>query len=640
MTEAPAWVPSEQLLAESNVARFTARHGFDRYEHLVAAWRDDPAWFWQAAVADMDIAWLQPPEAILDVSAGVEFARWFTGGAFDLSWACVSRHPPNRLALVAEDEAGDVQEVTYGELDTLVGRLAGAASRAGVGPGDRVGLLMPLIPEACAVFYACARLGAICVPLFTGFGPEALRTRLTLAEVRLLFTVDGFRRRGKVVDVGRTAREAARQVPSLELVVTKHLVDPPDDWTAENEVEWEAFLESGTDPAHVAGFDGNQPFLLAFTSGTTGAPKGVVHGQAPFAAKVASEAFYHFDFRSGERLLWVTDVGWIMAPLTLIGVGAVAGTLVLYSGAVDTPHPRRLWEVVDRHAVSALGVSPSLVRAQIELLGREADIGDIGSLRILASTGEPWTQEAWWWYFDTVGRCRLPIINICGGTEAGSILGAVPVRPLLPCSFNSPCVGVTPAVRDGELAVVQPWPGKALGFWRDESRYLETYWSRWPGIWRHGDLVRVDADGNWFVEGRADDTLLVAGKRVGPGELEDILLTHPDVTDAAVVGLPHPIKGEAIWGYCVLRAETAETDELAEALAELVASRLGRAYRPAGIEFLPSLPRTKSGKVVRRALRAAASGTDPGDLSVVDDRTAIELVARRRNDEQAVLERG
>jgi acetyl-CoA synthetase len=627
MTPADAdWHPSEDFLTNSNLARLTARLGFGSYEELRAASIEDVEWFWGAVAEDLGFRWLERPERVLDRSRGNAWPDWFPGGVTNLVLSCVDRHDPARVAYVWEGEEGAVRTMSFGELSALVSAIAGGLRAKGVRAGDCVGLYLPLVPEALASLYACAKVGAVAVPMFSGFAPEAVAARLRLAEAKLLVTADGFFRRGRQVDLQRAAAEAASAAPTVEYVaVVPRLRDG----------NWEEFLAA--EPVRDAEpVPSSHPFLLTFTSGTTGAPKGAVHTHAGLPLKAATEVGLHADQRDGELFFWMTDLGWIVAPLIALGTGMLGRPMFLYDGAPDHPGPSRVAELVERHSVAILGASPTWARSVM----RRADHGfdePPPSLRVLASSGEPWSEVAWRWFFERVGGSRCPIVNLAGGTEAGSILGAVPVRPLRACSFNSNCLGVEADVFDadgrpveagelGELVVKQPWVGQTRGFWHDDERYLATYWNRWPEVWAHGDWASRDADGFWYLHGRSDDTINVAGKRVGPAEVESVLVRDARVTDCAAIGIPDEVKGEAIWCFVVLTGESG--GDVEEELQALVAGRLGRAFAPQRVIAVPQLPRTRSAKVVRRAVRAAVTGASVGDVSSLENPEAIEEIRR------------
>jgi len=378
--------------------------------------------------------------------------------------------------------------------------------------------------------------------------------------------------------------------------------------------------------------------MIAYTSGTTGRPKGAVHVHGGFLVKIAQEVYHQTDLHPGEDVLfWITDMGWIMGPWEVVGGLACGGTVFLYEGAPDYPGPDRLWALVERHGISILGVSPTLIRALSRHGTAPLKAHDLSSIRVIGSTGEPWNPEPYRWCLEHVGGGRAPIINLSGGTEVGAcFLSPVPIVPLKPCSLGGPALGVDVDVFDaegnpvrgqvGELVCKQPWPGMTRGVWRDPARYLETYWSRWEGVWVHGDWASVDADGEWFLHGRSDDTIKVAGKRVGPAEFESALVAHPAVTEAAAVGVPHALKGQAVWCYVVLQPGHEPGDALRDELLDGVVSILGKAFKPEKIRFVRELPKTRSAKIVRRAVRAAALGQDPGDVSSLENPSALEAV--------------
>jgi acetyl-CoA synthetase len=384
--------------------------------------------------------------------------------------------------------------------------------------------------------------------------------------------------------------------------------------------------------------DADHPALVIYTSGTTGAPKGTVLTHGGFGIKNAHDWAYLFDVGEGDRMFWVTDLGWLMGPMVITGTLLLGGTVVLFEGTPDYPKPDRLWQLCARHRVTHLGISPTAVRALMPYGADWIAPHDLSALRIIGSTGEPWNPEPYRWLFDNVGGGRVPIINYTGGTEiSGGILGCFPICPLKPCAFNGPIPGMAAdcygedgrSVRGevGELVVTRPWPGMTAGFWKDPDRYLETYWSRWPDVWVHGDWTYVDADGYWFIHGRSDDTLKLAGKRVGPAEIESLLVGHPAVNEAAAVGVPHDVKGEAVVCFAVLRPGFEPSDALRRELQERVAQAMGKAIRPERVLFVRELPKTRSAKIMRRVIRATYLGKEPGDLSSLDNPRAIEAVS-------------
>jgi acetyl-CoA synthetase len=478
-----------------------------------------------------------------------------------------------------------------------------------------------------------AKVGAVFVPIFSGYGAEAVRVRLEDAEAKALITADAFPRRGKPVPMLATALEAAGDTPTI-VVVDRMGTDVAHD---DRVLPWPQPASSAYDTRAV---DSEHVLFLAYTSGTTGRPKGVVHVHGGWTVKVAEEGAFQTDIGPGDRVFWLTDLGWIMGPWLLTAGLGNGATVLLYDGAPDHPGPDRLWAFVAAQRATHCGVSPTLVRALMAHGDHAPAAHDLSRLRILASTGEPWNEDPWRWYSERVGGGRCPVINISGGTEVGAcFLSPHPVEPISPMSLGGPSLGMAVDVFDddgkplrgavGELVCTKPWPGMTRGIRNDPERYLATYWSRWPDVWVHGDWASIDeVDGHveWFLHGRSDDTINVAGKRLGPAEVESALVSHPAVVEAAAVGLPDEVKGEQLWAYAVVAPGASADDALRQELVDLVADQLGKSFRPAGVRFVRSLPKTRSAKVVRRVVRAVATGTDPGDLSSLEDTAALDAV--------------
>ncbi|MBX6378776.1 MAG: AMP-binding protein, partial [Clostridia bacterium] len=425
----------------------------------------------------------------------------------------------------------------------------------GINQGDRVGIYLPMVPEAAVAILATARVGAVFTPIFSGYGAQALATRLADAGAKLLFTADGFYRRGQRVEMKRTADEAAALCPELRHVVVVRRGGWEVPWTEGRDVAWDDLLAGRSETGAPAPTGSEDPFLLIYTSGTTGRPKGTVHVHGGFPLKCVQDIAHCFDLHAGETLFWVTDMGWVMGPWEVIGALTLGATCLLYDGTPDFPAPDRLWSLVERHRVNVLGLSPTAIRSLMTQGEDWVRRHDLSSLHTIGGTGAPWNPEPWYWYFRHVGGGRCPMINYSGGTEiGGGIVGCVPLKPIKPCGFTGPIPGMDAEVVDedgrpvrgsvGELVIRQPWPGMTRGFWQDRDRYLSTYWSRWPDVWVHGDWALVDEDGFWFIQGRSDDTLKVAGKRLGPAEVESALVSHPAVAEAAAIGVPHEVKGE------------------------------------------------------------------------------------------------
>ncbi|MDQ2964293.1 MAG: AMP-binding protein, partial [Chloroflexota bacterium] len=604
----------------------------------------DPAWFWGAAADDLQVAWQRRPTRVLDATRGPEWSRWWSGGAFNYAAAAIdprADRDPDGEALAWEGEDGEVRRLTNTGLRERVDRAAAAFTALGVGEGDRVGICLPMLVETVVSVLALGLLRAIYTPIFSGYGPTAIASRLNDCEATVVVTADGFRRRGGLVPLKATVDEAIATAPSVRrVVVVRRLGDAIETpWTVGRDVWWDDAVAAAVEmraPERTA-TDPETPYMVIYTSGTTGRPKGAIHVHGGFPIKGAQDLAHCFDLGRGDTLFWFTDLGWMMGPWAISGSLLLGARLVLYEGTPDFPGPDRLWSIVERHRVTHLGLSPTVIRSLMVHGEEPVRSHDRSSLRVLGSTGEPWNPDPWWWYFREVGEGRLPIVNYSGGTEvSGGIVAGNLLTPIRPCSFGGPNVGVAADVVDatgssvrgvvGELVIRQPLPGMTRGFWGDPERYLEAYWSRIPGVWVHGDWALVDEDGYWYIQGRSDDTLKIAGKRVGPAEVESAAVAHPSVVEAAAVGLPHDVKGESIAVFCVLRRGETDGPDLRAAIAAQVVRELGKALKPDVIEIVPSLPKTRSGKVMRRVIRATFLGLDPGDLSALDDPASVAAI--------------
>jgi acetyl-CoA synthetase len=648
------WNPSDDYVEKANVMRLARAHGLAGLDELRARSVADPAWYWDAAAKDLGLRFRTPYSRVLDLRNGIEHPDWFVDGTVNIVDSCLLRwrdEAPDRLAVVHEDEAGLVRTLSFAQLAIEVARAAEGLRRLGIGPGDAVAMYLPMIPEAVVTCYAVASLGAILVPLFSGFASSAIAARLADAEAKAVIVADGTVRRGRRLALLPQVAAALPHCPTVRRVVV--VANGTGDEQADavecvgaQTISWSQLTEHEAvlQPVEV---DAMHTLLLAYTSGTTGRPKGAVHTHAGFLVKTASEVAYSFDVSRGGVFCWITDMGWIMGPLSVFGTHANGATLLLYEGSPDTPDKARLWRLAERHRISMLGVSPTLVRALKSTEPDHIPSADLSSVRVLGSTGEPWDPDSYEWLARDVFGGRVPVINFSGGTEVGgSLLAPYPVEPIRSCSLGGPSLGMDVDVVDdagqsvrgqvGELVCRQPWPSMTRGIWKDDERYLQAYWSRFPGTWTHGDFAMVDDDGQWFILGRSDDVMNVAGKRLAPAEVESVMITHPQVAEAAAVGVPDAVKGEAVWAFWVARPDEDATTAIDEATAEqigadlaaLVGRELGKPFTPSRVWRVAALPKTRSAKIMRRAIRAAALGVDPGDLSGAENPDAVDEIRR------------
>jgi acetyl-CoA synthetase len=640
---AVVWRPDDRMVAGSRLGQFMRRHGLATLEALQRRSTEDLEWFWRAVLDDLDIEFYEPYSQLIDTSRGIEWTRWCVGGRMNIvhnaldKWMGTDRE--RHIALRWEGEGGKVRTLTYGELFREVNRAAGGLRRLGLRKGDVAGLLLPMCPEILVALLALAKIGAVALPLFSGYAADAAATRLADAGAKLLIAADEFPRRGRAVALKPVADTAATRVASIEhLVTVRHAgTNSPAARGGNREVSWDELVAGPDASVETERTSAEDPLLLLYTSGTTGRPKGALHTHCGFPIKGAQDMAHCFDIQRSDTLYWVTDMGWMMGPWEVYGVLLAGATMVFYDGALDYPGPDKLWSLVERHRVTMLGLAPTLVRTLMRHGSEPVARHDLSSLRILGSTGEPWNPDPWLWYFNVVGKGQLPIINYSGGTEvSGGLVGGNVLTPLKPCSFAGPPPGIDADVVDehgqpvrnevGELVVRKPWIGMTRGFWRDPERYVQTYWSRIPGVWVHGDWAAVDADGLWYILGRSDDTIKVAGKRLGPAEIESVLVEHPAVSEAAAIGVPDRTRGQAIACFCVLRPGREPGSALKEELKTFVAGRMGKPLKPEIVEFVGDLPKTRNAKIMRRAIRAAYLGHDPGDLTSLENPAAVDEI--------------
>ena len=633
-----AWEPSEAYLERSRLRRFAERNGHRDHASLQRWSTEDLEGFWRATERDLGIIWRVPYEHVLDTRRGIPWTTWWSGGRMNYV-ATALRHDPARVAVIGEGEEGTVRQLTFGELSAEVARVGAGLRSLGVRKGDRVAVFLPLVIECAVAVLAIGAIGAVFIPVFSGYAAEAIAGRLRDAEAKVLITADGFYRRGQIVTMKETADAAADAAPSVDAVVVVRRVgrDYP---KRGRDVLWSE-LEHPAEP-DFADTSAEDPFMVIYTSGTTGTPKGAVHVHGGFPLKAAQDLAHCFDLQERDVILWSTDIGWMMGPWLITGGLMLGATIVLYDGTPDHPDASRMWQIVARHRVTHLGISPTAIRGLMRSGEEPVRGADRSSLVVLGSTGEPWNPDPWWWYFRNVGEGRCPVINYSGGTEiSGGIVGCTTWTPIEPGSFTGPCPGIDADIVDergrpvrgrvGELVIRKPWPGMTRGFWRDphttEGRYFQTYWSRFPGTWVHGDWARIDERGFWYIEGRSDDTLKVAGKRVGPAEVESAAVAHPAVSEAAAIGVPHEIKGEAIVVFCVLRPGNEASDALARSVQDRIVEVLGKPLRPEAVRFVRQLPRTRNAKILRRVIKGAYLGKDDlGDLSSLENPAAIDEI--------------
>ena len=641
-----AWTPTPDHVAGTNLARLWTRLGLEDYAALERWALEDVGRFWDTVLKDLGIVFRQPYERVLDLEDGAAWAEWCVGGKMNVVESCLDTWRDTEVwdqdAIRYESEEGETQSLTYAELHARVEQCAAGLRALGLGPGDAVGLYLPMCPEIVVAFLAVARIGGIILPLFSGYGAEAVATRLRDGQARALVVADGAPRRGRPIPMKETADAALEDVPTIEHVVVVPRLGLEVEWTHRDR-SWDDVMAQGENGA-LEVVSAEDPVLLIYTSGTTGTPKGAIHTHCGFPVKAAQDMRHPMDVRTGDVVWWMSDMGWMMGPWLVFGTLLNGATMVLYDGAPDVPNYARTWSICERLEVTLLGLSPTLVRALMPHGTELVERHDVSRLRAVGSTGSPWDPESWRWLFKTVLEGERPILNYSGGTEiSGGIVCGNHVEPLKPTGFPGPVLGMDADVVDeastpvrgavGELAIRQPWIGMTRGFWGPDGqeRYYHTYWGGKPdGLWLHGDFAAIDADGQWFLLGRSDDTIKVAGKRLGPAEVESALNASPDVHESAAVGIPDDVKGQAVVAFVVLTTGAPEDEDVRSALVSRVADALGKALRPRAIYFVDALPKTRNAKVMRRVIRAAHLGLDLGNTTALEDESAVEAIRRAR----------
>ncbi|MFC6951449.1 AMP-binding protein [Halorubellus litoreus] len=657
-----AFEPDREFVESTNVYEFMQTYGMSDYDELIERTSTEVDgepesgvdWFWDELVDYLDVEFYEDYDSVRDDTDGPQFTDWYPGGELNIAhntvdrWAAPDAEQRNKVACIWEGEPGDVREVTYHELHRQSNKVANYLESVGIETGDTVGLYMPMVPEVVSILYGCFKVGAIAVPIFSGFGVDATATRIADSECSVLFTGDGFYRRGGEVTLKDAADDAIDEAGHVEHTVVFErlgLVDSDDEsvpWTSRDET-WSDAVEPQDDDYDTKSLDSDQESMLLYSSGTTGKPKGIVHTHAGVQLQCAKELYFGFDLKPSDRFFWVSDIGWMMGPWTLIGNHSFGNTMFMYEGAPDHPEPDRFWEMIDRHSLTQFGISPTAIRALRKHGDEWLEGHDLSSLRLLGSTGEPWDPESWQWFLDEVGGGDAPIINISGGTEiCGCFLMPMPINDLKPCTLGGPGLGMDIDIVDqngesikdtnerGFLVARDSCPSMTKSLWSGDERYLEEYWSNWEDLWDHGDWAQMDADGFWFLHGRADDALNVAGRKVGPAEVEGALMEHDAVNQAAAVGAPDDTTGTAVVTYVVLEDGVEESDDLREELRAVVGEELGKPFRPREVLFVDEFPKTQSGKIIRRAIEGVYTGEELGDMSSIENPEALEKVENAR----------
>ncbi|WP_196139432.1 acetate--CoA ligase [Aliikangiella sp. G2MR2-5] len=621
----------------------------DTYSGEYQASIEDPDRFW-AEQAEKFISWYKPWDKVSDVDYQKAKISWFEGAELNVSYNCIDRHLPekaDKTAIIFEgDEPGNSRHISYQELHDEVCKFANILKSRGVKKGDRVCIYMPMIPEVGYAMLACARIGAIHSVVFGGFSPESLKTRILDSDCRVVITADEGVRGGKVIPLKQNADEAVSGCPDVHtMLVIKH-TNAQVAWNETIDVDYRALHADASNQCEPEVMQAEDPLFILYTSGSTGKPKGVLHTSGGYILYAAMTHKYVFDYHDKDIYWCTADAGWITGHSYIFyGPLANGATTLVFEGVPNYPDASRFWQVVDQHKVSIFYTAPTAIRALMALGDEPVTTTSRTSLRLLGTVGEPINPEAWEWYFKIVGESRCPIVDTWWQTETGGILitplpGA---HDLKPGSASKPFFGIKPMLLDnegneqtgeasGSLVMAQSWPGQMRTVYGDHQRFIDTYFSQFPGYYFTGDGARRDADGYLWITGRMDDVLNVSGHRLGTAEIESALVLHPKVAEAAVVGFPHEIKGEAIYAYVTLMKGVEESDDLKKELAQFVAKEIGPIARPEAIQWAPGLPKTRSGKIMRRILRKVAAHDleNLGDTSTLADPSVVDHLIDNR----------
>jgi len=631
--------PPKEFVEQTNVKKWMDKQGIKDYNELIEKAKD-LEWFWSETSKDV-VEWYTPHKKVLEWNE--PYAKWFVGAKYNIVHDAVDKHEKthrkNKVAYIFEGEPGDVRKLTYHDLYVEVNKLANALKELGIKKGDRVGIYLPMIPELPIAMLACAKIGAIHSVIFSGFSSGGLQKRIADAEAKALITCDGLYRRGKTVPLKEQADAAVEETPSIKNVIVYKRTGQEIPWEKGRDHWWHALTERQPATCETEKLDAEDILYILYTSGTTGEPKGVISVHGGYAVGTALTLKWVFDMKDEDIWWCAADIGWVTGHSYIVYAPLILGaTSIIYEGAPDYPEPDRWWKIIEKYGVNILYTSPTAIRMHVRFGEKWANKHDLNSLRLLGTVGETINPEAWMWYYTHVGRKRCQIMDTWWQTETGSfIISPLPITPLKPGSATKALPGFTAGIYNesgkqikqggGDLYLLTPWPAMLRGLYKAPERYVETYWSRLPHMYLTGDKARTDENGYFWIQGRADDILKVAGHRIGNYEIESALVSHEKVAEAVVIGKPHEIKGESIIAFVVLREGKNPDDTLRNELRDHVAKEMGKLARPDEVWFVKDVPKTRSGKIMRRVVRAKVLGEPLGDISTLRNPEAIDGIA-------------
>ncbi|MFL6384031.1 MAG: acyl-CoA synthetase [Nitrososphaeraceae archaeon] len=641
------YTTSNENNIHSNISHFMRKHGIADYIQLVRKSNENIEWYWNAVNEDLNLEWFKKYDQTFDSSNGIPWTRWFINGKCNIISNVIDRHAknqPDKIAYIFENEKGDIRKISYRQLAYEVNLVACSLLDAGIKKGDVIAVYLPMVPEAFFSIFACSKIGAVHTTIFSGYGSKALHLRLKSSNAKMLITSYKMYRRSCIINLKSQWLPAARDTNISKIIVVgeeEGKEDAGQDLFNNKIISYKEFVanaKSNRKQCNTEIMNSEDPLFILYTSGTTGVPKGTIQVHGGFTLVAAQQTSFLIDMKPNDILFWYADIGWITGQTWVVyGSPLIGGTALIYEGVLDYPKPDTWCNLIDKHKVTIFGTSPTAIRIFIKS-NLSISNYDFQSLRILTVTGEPINKNAWIWYFENVGKKRCPIINLSGGTEiGGAIVSALPVMSLKPCTVGCPIPGFDADVFDDEgkhtnkgyLVIKKPWPSMTRGILNDGSRFIETYWSKYKDVWYHGDLVFVDCDGLWYMQGRTDDVIKVAGHRIGSAEIEAAITSHPAVAEAVAIGMPDEVKGETIAVYAILNNKSlawnvANSDIIRNEIIKKVEDSVGKFACPTLVKFVNDLPKTRTGKLLRRLIRAKMSNsTEQEDLTTIENPTSL-----------------
>ena len=634
--------PKEELINQTNVKQWMDKYNIKDLEELYKK-AEDWEWFWEEISKDI-VEWYEPYKKVAEWKA--PYVKWFLGAKYNIVHDAIDKHVKtwrkNKVAFIFEGEPGDVKKITYNDLYIEVNKFANALKKLGIKKGDRVGIYLPMILELPIAMLACAKIGAIHSVVFSGFSSLAFRERVNDCEAKVVITCDGFWRRGSKVYLKEQSDVALEKTPSVKHCIVVKRTGDGVPWTAGRDVWWHDIIFGSQKECETEKLDANDPLFFLYTSGTTGKPKGIIHAHGGYAVGIAYTLNWVFDMKDTDIWWCAADIGWITGHSYIVYAPLILGaTSVLYEGAPNYPQPDRWWEIIEKYNVTLLYTSPTSIRLFMKYGEDWVKKHDLSTLRLLGSVGEPINPEAWIWYYKNIGNEHCPIMDTWWQTETGHfIISPLPLTPLKPGSATRPLPGISADVLNekgepvqnagGNLVLTHPWPGMLRGIYKNPDRFQKTYWDKFEDIYLAGDVTRKDKDNYFWIQGRADDVLNVSGHRIGNSEVESALVSHPMVAEAAVIGKPHSLKGESITSYVVLKRNVQPSEDLKKQLREHVGKEMGKLARPDEIWFVNDVPKTRSGKIMRRVIRSKALGQEVGDVSTLANPESVDEIGKAK----------